>query len=206
MNIFTSLSKIATLSLAVLAFNVHQAQASTTLTSNINVDNTFNEYISSSATDLTSATLIQSGQDWPTTYSSANIITGATQYLIIEAVNQGGPGGFLGSFSLSGSGYQFANGTQSLLTGDSVWSQSSTINGIYTAATNEGLNGVSPWGYRSANNPNAQWIWNYYSNNSGDFNTVYFSTAISAVPVPGAVWLFASGLLGLGALRKKAQA
>ena len=29
---------------------------------------------------------------------------------------------------------------------------------------------------------------------------------VSAVPVPGAVWLFASGLLGLGALRKKAQA
>ncbi len=29
---------------------------------------------------------------------------------------------------------------------------------------------------------------------------------VSAVPVPGAVWLFVSGLLGLGALRKKAQA
>ena len=29
---------------------------------------------------------------------------------------------------------------------------------------------------------------------------------VSAVPVPAAVWLFASGLLGLGALRKKAQA
>ena len=37
-------------------------------------------------------------------------------------------------------------------------------------------------------------------------NELKYVAAPSAVPVPGAVWLFASGLLGLGALRKKAQA
>jgi len=32
------------------------------------------------------------------------------------------------------------------------------------------------------------------------------TSEVAAVPVPAAIWLFASGLLGLGALRKKAQA
>ena len=32
------------------------------------------------------------------------------------------------------------------------------------------------------------------------------TSSVAAVPVPAAIWLFASGLLGLGALRKKAQA
>ena len=40
-------------------------------------------------------------------------------------------------------------------------------------------------------------------NNGSQYAMDNFTTS---VPVPGAIWLFASGLLGLGALRKKAQA
>jgi hypothetical protein len=44
-------------------------------------------------------------------------------------------------------------------------------------------------------------------NNGSQYAMDNFTTsAPSAVPVPAAIWLFASGLLGLGALRKKTQA
>lgn len=42
-------------------------------------------------------------------------------------------------------------------------------------------------------------------NNRATFDNILVNQP-SAVPVPAAAWLFASGLLGLGALRKKAQA
>ncbi len=44
------------------------------------------------------------------------------------------------------------------------------------------------------------------ANNRATFDNIIVVNQPSAVPVPAAVWLFASGLLGLGALRKKAQA
>jgi hypothetical protein len=41
------------------------------------------------------------------------------------------------------------------------------------------------------------------SNNQVDFNNLGFTGAVSAVPVPAAVWLFGSGLLGIVGLRQK---
>jgi hypothetical protein len=197
------------------------ATQATTLTSNVNVDNGFQEYLSSSPTDLTNAILINSGGNWGATNTSvAPLISGSTEYLVVETLNWGGPGGFLGSFSLSDSNAQFANGTQTLLTGDSAWSvalinpnndiYTNNIIGTYTSTTSEGVNGVSPWGNYINVNPNAVWIADStyaQGNSSGNVTDVFITTItnnnVSSVPLPSALPLFASGLIGLGVYRRK---
>lgn len=190
----------------------------------MNGDDVYNLYISSSATDLTNATLVQSGNNWIQTNSattSPGLFTESTEYLIVEVFNVGGPGGFLGDFSLSNTSYQFDNGTQSLLTGDSAWSVSTSgISGTYTSTTSEGLNGVNPWGYMALVNSNAAWITdNSYGDplNNGGNGTLYFKTSITAanvanvanvanaVPEPAFLALLIAGFLGFGVSRKKSR-
>ncbi|MGD0959216.1 MAG: PEP-CTERM sorting domain-containing protein [Methylomonas sp.] len=214
------------------------ASSATTLTSQVNVDNGFKEYLSSSPTDLTNATLVQSGSNWTVTDSNNTAtLSGSTEYLIIEALNWGGIGGLLGSFSLSNSNYEFANGTQSLVTGAADWTvamiESSTdtytnnISGTYSNATVEGINGVGPWGYESGVSSQASWIsdatdgYGLQSNNCAGyssgctvdvFETAIYSTAsitqndaiTASVPEPETLTMFAIGLLGIAATRKKA--
>ena len=57
-------------SFLVFAVVTSSTQASTTLTSDINADNGFIEYISTSATDLSNATVVQSGGNWGQTRSA----------------------------------------------------------------------------------------------------------------------------------------
>jgi hypothetical protein len=215
------LSKITAASIALIAFNANLVHA-TTLTSGVNVDDEFNEYISSSATNLTNATLIQSGENWGQTFTATSAaLTGPTEYLIIEAFNLGGPGGFLGDFSLSNTGYQFANGTQTLLTGNPGWNVSVTnlagtstniVSNPYVSATNEGQNGVGPWGFQGNVNPNADWITDSTGGNplgNGGYSTMFFETAITAtqtIPEPKSIALLAAGLLGFYVSRRKNQA
>ncbi|MFL9923625.1 PEP-CTERM sorting domain-containing protein [Herbaspirillum lusitanum] len=193
----------------LLIANATAAFASpTTLTSKLNVDNTFSFYVSTN--DSTLGTFIGSGSDWGTTSSFSSILTaGVTNYLHIIATNLGGPGGFLGAFTLSGSDdFVFANGSKTLLTGDTGLKQNLTGFGTpYNATVSEGANGVSPWGYiASYGTLVPQWVWNYNSTSSGDFNTVYFSAAIlqaAAVPEPGSIALLGLGLLALMVLYKR---
>lgn len=205
--------------MAILAFNIGQAQAQiqvTTLSSSINVDNMFNEYISSSATDLTGAQLIQSqlwdtnggALAWATTFNASTSITGtAPQYLIVEAINVGGPGGFLGSFSLSGSQYEFSNHSQSLLTGDAAWTQSTNgVAGSYANTIDQGQNGVGPWGSRGGNNPLAHWV----TGGGAEWSTTYYSASINqvaAVPEPEewALMIVGLGLIGFKLRNRKTE-
>ena len=201
--------------------------SATTLTSAVNIDNGFKEYLSPSFTDLSNATLIQSGNNWGTTYTNNTAtLSGSTEYLVIEAINWGYIGGFLGSFTLSNANYSFANGSQTLLTGAADWKvamiESTTDNyttntaGTYANVTVEGKNGVSPWGTQSGVSSSAYWIsdatqgFGLASSNCSGYSSgctvdvfVTTITSTTSVPEPETISLFAIGLLGIAASRKK---
>ena len=183
------------------------------LSGTVNTDNSFQAYISTS--DSVQGTLIGSGSYWGTTSSfTDSLAAGATYYLHIVAVNAGGPGGLLGAFTLSDNQFSFANGSSTLLTGDTALVQNLTgFGNTYNATVSEGVNGASPWGLQSGyGSYSPSWVWNYNSVGSSDYNTVYFSAAINATaaPVPepteGALLLSGFGLLAFIASRRKKSA
>lgn len=192
------------------------SSSATTLSANMTVDNAFFAYISTD--DSVLGTLIGSGNDWPTTFSFSSALTpGVTNYLHIEAINYGGPNGFIGDFHLSDSNFSFGNSTQTLLTGPANWlggyndDNSQVVPQpwvqVFGGNNDLGINGVGPWGFRNGIDANAHWIWPNDNQSSGcEFCTVDFSTPIYAtgVPEPGTLTLIASGCLGLtGVLRRK---
>jgi len=203
--------------LAAIA-SVSTAQA-TTLSGNLTADNDFAAYISTD--DSVLGTFLTGGNDWTITNTlSQSLTAGVTNYLHIVALNQGGPDGFIGSFSLSDSLFKFANGTQSLVTDVADWT-SSTGAGTFATPTwsapgsapiSLGVNGVAPWGAQSSIDALAAWIWRSPdTQNHGDL--AFFSTAITtnvaATPIPASLPLFASALGGLGFMarrKRRAQA
>ncbi|AMK78722.1 MULTISPECIES: PEP-CTERM sorting domain-containing protein [Methylomonas] len=197
----------------LLASAIPCAQASTLLTSAFTADNAFEEYISSSATSISGASIL-SGNNWGSTYSSVDSLTSTSvSYLILKVTNQGGPGAALGTFTLSDSNYLFGNGANTISTGGTGWSM--YVDSLANAAAPivaEGANGISPWGVHAGIDSNAQWVWYYNSINTNgagawgdDHSTFYLVTSITpaAVPLPSAVWLMGSALLGFLGLKRK---
>jgi hypothetical protein len=131
-------------------------------------DNGLFAYISTD--DSVRGTLVASTNNWGQTasFSTAVLTPGVVNYLHIEMVNYGGPGGLIGSYTLSGGNATFANGSQTLVTNTTDWrsivqsQDPSFTEKPWITPTNipvvEGLNGISPWGQRTNISSTAPWI------------------------------------------------
>jgi hypothetical protein len=196
------------------------AAQATTISGDLTADNAFFAFIGTS--DSTLGTQVASGNSWPTTFTFSNALTpGVTNYLQIEAINYGGPAGFIGTFTLSDTGFSFANGLQTLSTDTTDWTASyndgnsgpSSPQSWVTptgGAISFGVNGVGPWGTKTDIDPAADWIWPSDVPSSGpcgnctvDFVVPILSNGPVSVPEPGSLVLLGGGLLGLGLLERR---
>ena len=98
------------------ALPITGAGAQATLSGSLTVDNSFRAYLSTSATQA--GREIASGNDWRRTYSFSNVLLteGQDYYLHVTGVDVGVIAAFMGSFSLTGGGFTFSNGLQTLTT------------------------------------------------------------------------------------------
>jgi hypothetical protein len=230
------------LAVACLALALPASAHAAVLDWSITADNAFSLYISSN--NATVGTLVYSNlggpaSQWGTVFTGIAPVIG-TEYIHIVGYNytssnglwstpgttNGGgdnPDALIGAFTVSGG--SFANGTNSLLTGNNgYWSAvavappvpdtpSTAPNPAWQTPTGPvndyGANGVGPWG-SVALPAGAQWIWSDPDNGAyADFSAVVTSSLSSTpTPLPGALPLFASslGALGLLSWRRKRKA
>jgi MSHA biogenesis protein MshQ len=157
----------------------HAVGSSSELTGNLNVDNTFEAYISTD--DSLQGNFLSSGNDWQSTNTLISTLApGQDYYLHIKATDTDGAAGFLGDFAITGTKHTFSNDLTTLNTNTTDWVVSTVGWNNYQPPTHYGMNGDAPWGTRAGVNASAQWIWS--SNNEAD-NAAYFSTHIVAPAV-----------------------
>ena len=219
---------IATFALLASGAWSHQSSAAT-LNLSVTADNQFSVYLSNN--DAVLGTLIGSGNNWQTSFNFSTPLLPGTNYIQVIGTNWtsenglwGTPGtlngtgdnpnAFLGSFSILGSGYVFANSTTAMSTNPTDWSGipvTSPVWGLPTGPTQSfGLNGTGniwasvlggPVGVISSS---ADWIWSLPDN----AQYADLSAKINPTPLPAALPLFATGLSALGLLgwRRKRKA
>ncbi len=221
------LGGVSTVAVAALAAIPADGRAyATTLSGQLTADNAFYAYISTN--DSVLGTLVAEGNNWPSTFSLSNaaLTPGQTNYLQIEDINYGGPGAFIGQFTLSDAGFVFANGSDTVLTETADWagSYNNGNSGVSPqpwveptgATTSFASNGGGIWGGPEANiSGSADWIWPTDGNSLPDpgsgyngtcqYCTVDFSTPIypSAVPEPSTIAPVGASLLSLGWFRRR---
>jgi len=216
------------LALAAVGLVPVAAQAET-LTLTVTADNAYGLYISTNNTTL--GTLIGSNyggdaSQWSSSVTYSFNLTAPAYYLQVVGSNYtpengkwpdqgspngggGNPDGFIGTFSISGTAYSFANSSTTLNTDNVNWYGVPALNNTSwttptTLAQSYGANGIAPWGTIPGIPGNAEWIWSLPDNTLyADLSTLIVSTtgAPGATPLPGALPLFASGLGAFGLLR-----
>ena len=193
----------------------NSAQAISTLSGDLNIDDVMEIYISQDET--AAGTVIETNapqydKHWWGASNFSNVILekDVSYFLHVKGTNDFGfIAGFIGSFMLTGDDHRFSDSlTTTSMTGDGSWLVSSTGWGIDENTTTIRTQ-VDPWSGVNLGNvdSDAVWVWDSQDNEAND--EAYFTLAISAVdfapvPVPGAVWLFGTGLLGFIGMRKKA--
>jgi hypothetical protein len=208
----------AGVALALGLLSLMPAASAATLTGEVTADNAFFAFLATSPNSL--GTLIGSGNGWPTSFAltPTGLTPNVTYYLNIEAINYGGPGGLDALLNLTGTGFKFANGTQTLTTNAAdVGAWKASYND-----TNSDPNAVQPWvpatgqvivdtGYAWGNiTGSAGWI----DASSGGLNlcgycTVDFTVAITPTtqtPEPATWTMMVAGLLsfaGVGVYRRR---
>lgn len=200
------MKKLISMAFGALALASSYASADV-LTTTLHVDNNYTAYISTS--DSVRGVQFGAGDSWQTGFQNkVTLAAGQDYYLHIFAGDEGGLASLLGQFSLDSTDHVFANGTQTLLSNATNWRGNTTgFNGTYGSVSDQGQNGVGPWGYQGDVSGSADWIWVGDANN---VDAVYLTTKISAVanvPEPTSVALLGLGFLGMGGiLRRKAKA
>lgn len=188
------------LGLAAGTIAVATGAATADLVSHLAVDNYFDLYISTD--DSVQGTYIGFRNWQVTTALTAGLTPGVTNYIHARV---GGDGStieaFLGQFNVDSS-FVFDNGQQQLTTDLTHWRESSTGWGNYNLTpymalydgSSTGTNGSSPWGVRPDIAFDATWL-------GFDLgSTRYFSTTLTAVPLPPAAFAGISTLAGVAAM------
>jgi hypothetical protein len=185
---------VATFVLELLMVGVASVSQATDLTANVTVDDAFEMYVSTDDCEL--GTLVCSSVAWQTATPCTSTLTpGVPNYIhVVGRDLYTVIAGFLGDFKLSDDGFKFSNDSQSLLTNETAGWDVYTDNlcGIKGVLTNQGANGVSPWGLIASIDPAASWIWT----DGGDYSEAprYFSATITpagddivSVPMTGII-------------------
>lgn len=193
---------------AVLAGTAMMAQAAS-LSGSFTADDYATVYLSTDLVADASEIISDKQTTWggTQTFSGVALAPGQHYYLLVLARNVfSGPAMFVGDFALTGDGFRFSNGGQSLLTNTTDWTVNESGFGAagqtpVSLGTNASL---QIWGARPAISGDAEAVWAYYADWANGYNgPAYFVTQITAVPEPAMFAMFAAGLGVLGTIARR---